>query len=82
MALQYHVCTTPLLWNDRHALHSAVPVSRHRLLDRARQADERMQARCKRVNGPETAIDTRILATADGGETYRRLTEAEALDLF
>lgn len=82
MTTQYHVCGSTFAWHDPQALNCAYPVTRHRLLKAAVRSYERMQAQCRRTNGPNTRRDVEILATVDRGDTYRKLNDSEIAEQY
>ena len=48
----------------------------HRTVEAASRCDDRIQARCRAANGPQSHMNTLILAT-DPGENERYLSEDE-----
>ena len=77
----YHVCVSPVGWSDPHAVRAYARTIEggraHRSLATALKADDKIQRQCRRTNGSNTWIPTRILASHDGGTIFRDLTEAE-----
>ena len=77
---RYVICTSPTGWNDPAALHIARPLTgvRHRTIEAACRAEDAIQRRCKATNGPNTFLQTRILAEREGRDgPYSHLTERE-----
>ena len=75
---QYHVRISRVAWHRPDALCNAKrQTARHRTPAAALRANDVPQRRCRSIHGPNTFVRTKVLATDDGGETYRSLTAKE-----
>jgi len=83
----FHVCFSPISWkNPRSISELAEKVSGgidHRSVMAAVNWNRRhVQGPCRRENGPYAYVNTRVLATEDGGRTYRALTIMEEMEIW
>jgi len=82
----YHVCVSPVGWHDPLAITAYARqvddgINHRTVLAAVRWDARHIQRPCQRDNGPSSWIPTRVLATEDGGENYRPLTEEEMMAL-
>lgn len=82
---RFAICTSSFGWYDKSAVHHAKRIDGgrlHRSIDAAGRAFAALNRATRRYHGNTAYHPGQILATEDGGETFRKLSDLEDFDSY